>query len=92
MIAQEAVVSLHVAAGHGARVRARLPEGRRERRIVHVAANEEVDLAVRQHAQAEQRAPVPTEVARTLAADRDELVGGLADVVLCVGVRDAVRE
>ena len=51
-----------------------------------MAADEDVDLVVLQLAQAEQRLRVGPEVTRPLAADGDQLVGALAEVVFCVGV------
>ena len=92
VIAQVAVVALHVAAGHGARVGARVAVGRRKQRVVHVAADEHVDQPVLQHAQAEQRLLIGAEVPRPLAADRDQLVRGLADIVLRMRPGDAVGQ
>ena len=57
-----------------------------------MGGDEEIDLLVRQRAPAEQGACGAAEIARALPANRDQLISGLAHVVLRMRIGNSVRE
>jgi hypothetical protein len=91
-VLQVAVVAGHVAAQRGLHLGAGGGAGARERGVVHVVADEQVDLRVRHAAQAEVAQVLRAQELRALAAQREQVLGRLADVVLRVRVGAAVGQ
>ena len=90
LVGQEAVVAGYVAAHHCLRVGAGRGPAACQGCIVHVRGDEDVDLLIGQHTPAQQRGGGGAEVARTFAAHRQQLLRGLAHVVLRVRIGHAV--
>jgi hypothetical protein len=91
-VLQVAVVARHIAAQGGLHLGAGGGARAGQRRVVHVIADEQVDLRVGHAAQAQVARVLRAQELRALAAQREQVLGGLADVVLRVRVGAAVGQ
>ncbi len=91
-VGQIAVVARDVAAQGRLHFLAGRRGSARERLVVHVEADEEIDLGVREFAETEIAQSLWTEELRSFAAQRQQVLGGLADVVLRVRVGRAIGD